>query len=241
MTDATSPNVVPRVLVFFDYACQFCYLDWPRFKQLRAEHEVDVFLIPFELRPTLDTAGVDVSTIGAPHSDKVMEHMQRMAREGGLTLRFPSFVPNTHKALAVGEYARDAGTDTHEAVHEAIFRAYNADARDIGETDVLLGIAGDAGLDVEDVAKALEEGRYDERLHQFYHLALSMGISATPSALICNELLIGSRPYQVLEESVRRCVVTHEDVVARVEGPAADDLETEAGRSEAQLDGGQGG
>ena len=50
--------VVPRVLVFFDYACQFCYLDWPRFKRLRAEHDAELFLVPFELRPQLPDEGV---------------------------------------------------------------------------------------------------------------------------------------------------------------------------------------
>jgi predicted DsbA family dithiol-disulfide isomerase len=212
VTQTSKPPVVPRVLVFFDYACQFCYLDWPRFKRLRAEQDADLFLVPYELRPALPPEGIDVSELGGAHSEHVVEHMERMAREGGLGLTFPQLVPNTHLALALGEYARDTGPETHEAVHEAIFAAYNAAGRDIGDRAVLLQIAGEQGLDTDDVAEALLDGRYDERLHQFYHLALSMGISATPSALVCNELLIGSRPYKVLEESLGRCLVTAESL-----------------------------
>lgn len=200
-------TISPRVLVFFDYACQFCYLDWPRFKRLREEHGVELFLVPYELRPTLPAEGVPIEQVGL-HSERVEEHMRRMAREGGLPLVFPDFVPNTHYALALGEYARDVGPEAHEAIHEAIFEAYNGSGRDIGAEEVLLEIAEMHAFEPEDVKLAFEEGRYDERLHQFFHLALAMGISATPSALICNELFIGTRPYRVLEESLERCLVT---------------------------------
>ena len=43
---ATRPHETPRVLVFFDYACPFCYLDWPRFKRLRASREAELVLVP---------------------------------------------------------------------------------------------------------------------------------------------------------------------------------------------------
>lgn len=215
MTDpsaAPGQSPTPRVLVFFDYACQFCYLDWPRVKRLRSEHGADVFLIPFELRPDLDTAGVPIETIGPPHSERVREHMRKMADEGGLEIEFPAFVPNTHRALVLGEYGRDLGPEAHEALHETIFSAYNAHGADIGDDSVLVDIAEKHALDAAEVAAVLSDGRYDERIHQFRHLALSMGVQATPSALICNELFIGSRPYEVLAESVRRCAEGPEDM-----------------------------
>lgn len=233
MTEPPTQPVVPRVLVFFDYACQFCYLDWPRFRRLRSEHEVDILLVPFELRPAMPVEGLPLDQVGAPHSERVREHMKRMASEGGLELLFPDFVPNTHLALALGEYGRDIGTEAHEAVHEAIFSAYSGRGEDIGSEEVLLGIAADHALDSGDVAAAFAEGRYDERLHQFYHLALAMGVSATPSALICNELLIGSRPYQVLAESLERCVVTEHNIAAHLTATPFEDGE-DASRPEGE-------
>jgi len=222
MTDPTAhadvaPPIVPRVLVFFDYACQFCYLDWPRFRRLRSEHDVDLYLIPYELRPSMPAEGVPVEQIGT-HSEKVEQYMVRMAAEGGIEFVFPQFVPNTHFALALGEYARDVGPEAHEAIHEAIFSAYNARAEDIGREEVLLDIAEKHALDRDDVASAFAEGRYDERLHQFYHLGLSLGVTATPSALICNELFIGTRPYQVLEDSVQRCLVDEHNIAKLIGG-----------------------
>ncbi len=221
-TAAPAAPVTPRVLVFFDYACQFCYLDWPRFKRLRAEHTVELFLIPFELRPGLAETGVSIAEMGAGHSERVEEYMQRMAREADIGLTFPSFVPNTHLALALGECARDAGPEVHESVHEAIFSAYSARAEDIGNAEVLLRIANEEALDVADVAAAFAERRYDERLHQFRHLALEIGITATPSALICNELLIGSRPYEVIEASLEHCLLDADNVARVLDAESAE-------------------
>lgn len=216
--DAATAVITPRVLVFFDYACQFCYLDWPRFKRLRAEHDADLFLVPYELRPAMPAEGVSIDEFGGHHSERVQEHMLKMAAEGGLPFVFPTFVPNTHYALALGEYARDVGPEAHEAVHEAIFEAYSGHGRDIGKASVILDIAETHALDRDDVEAALLEGRYDERIHQFLHLALAFGVTATPSALICNELFIGSRPYRVLEESLERCLVTPETIEHHHEG-----------------------
>lgn len=204
----------PRILVFFDYACQFCYLDWPRLKRLRTEHDVELFVVPFELRPDFPVEGAGIETLGEGHSERVREHMSRMAREGGLTLTFPDFVPNTHRALSLGEYARDLGPEVHEAVHEAIFAAYNGFSENIGDESALERIASAAGLDASAAMTAVAEGRFDERLHQFLHLATGMGISGTPAALICNELFIGTRPYQVLSEALERCLVTEGDLLA---------------------------
>jgi len=212
--DRKHADMRPRVMVFFDYACQFCYLDWPRFKRLRSEHDVDLFLMPYELRPQMPAEGVPIEQIGR-HSERVEEHMVRMAREADIGFMFPAFVPKTHLALALGEYARDEGPEAHEVLHEAIFSAYNARGEDIGNAEVLLDIAETHALDRTDVAAAFAEGRFDERLHEFLHLALSLGISATPSALICNELFIGTRPYEVLEESLRRCLID-EHAVERI-------------------------
>ncbi|TLM98177.1 MAG: DsbA family protein [Actinobacteria bacterium] len=204
--------VTPRVLVFFDYACQFCYLDWPRLKRLRAEHAVELVLVPFELRPELAAGGASIDQIGGRHSEHVEEHMTRMAREGGIPLVFPERVPNTHLALTLGEYAREHDPARHERVHEAIFSAYNGHGEDIGDADVLARIAVEQGFDEGDVRRAFDEDAYGDRLHHFFHVALSMGITGTPAALVCNELFIGTRPYQVLVESLQRCLVTEDDL-----------------------------
>jgi predicted DsbA family dithiol-disulfide isomerase len=197
----------PRVLVFFDYACPFCYVDQHRFDALERELELefDIFLVPFELRPAMSEEGLDLAEVGTGHSERVDEYLERTAEKEGFAFSQPPFLPSTHRALVLGELARDQGDELHRTVHAAVFRAYFGDGLDIGSAEVLRGIAVEVGLAADELEQAWNEGTYDERLHQFRHVAMHLGLDATPAALICNELFIGSRPAGVLREALEKC------------------------------------
>lgn len=197
----------PRVLVFFDYACPFCYVDQHRFDALQQELDMafDLFLVPFELRPGMPEEGVDLAEADTGHSERVDEYLARTAEKEGFPFTQPPFLPSTHRALVLGELARDAGDEPHRKVHAAIFRAYFADGLDIGSTDVLREIAAAVGIEGSELERAWSDDTYDERLHQFRHVALNLGLDATPAALICNELFIGSRPSGILRDALMRC------------------------------------
>lgn len=207
---AGAATVVPRVLSFFDYTCPFCYVDQFRFDRLATEREFEMVLVPFELRPEMPPEGYSVSELQAAGLDHghVEQHLLDISAREGFPMTLPGFLPKTHLALALGEMGRDRGHDEHLALHHAIFGEYFANERDIGSREVLLAVAEQHGFSSEEVTKAWDEGTYDERLHQFRHVALHLGIVATPAALICNELLIGSRPYRNLQDSIDRCLVT---------------------------------
>lgn len=220
MTEAAV--TIPQVIVFYDYACPFCYVDSPRFDRLVREHEAELHLVPFELRPQL-SLGETLADLGADHSDRVWDHVRRIAAEEDLPFVLPDFVPNTHLALALGELARDAGPDVHSVTHAAIFRAYQGEGRDISRRDVLLEVADAVGLERAQVVSIWDAGQYDERLSAYRGFAIGMGVRLTPSAIVCNELIIGVRPYPVLEDALMRCF----------EEPAAEDsgLVSEGGGS----------
>lgn len=169
--------------------------------------------MPFELRREIPDEGISASESGMGHSHRVEEYLRRVSVEEGLPpMVLPDLVPKTHRAIVLSEVARDAGPDVHRAAHAGVFLAYYGDGLDIGSKDVLLKVAeGVDGLDPDAVRDAWETGSMDGRIEAFMHLALHMGITTTPSALVCNELLIGSRPYGVLADAVSRCLLTPED------------------------------
>jgi predicted DsbA family dithiol-disulfide isomerase len=174
-------------------------------------------LIPFELRPDMPEEGYSQSELEvAGHSSRVEDHIARLAAKEGFSWANPPFLPKTHKALTLGEIARDQGEAAHWRMHQAIFGAHLGQGLDIGSEDVLLGIANEEGLDPDDVSEAFTQDTYGERLHQFRHVGMHLGIDATPAALICNELLIGSRPYGVIKDAVDRCLVTADNIAEEV-------------------------
>lgn len=200
-------STASSVLVFFDYACVFCYTDWFRFDHLAEHYEVEVTPIPFELRPSIPPEGVSAAEHGLGHSPRVDEYLTKQARREGFPLCFTDLVPNTHLAMVLGEVARDAGRETHLKAHRAIFSAYYGRGEDIGDTEVLLRVAGESGLPRETVEAAWEDGAYEARLESFHSFAHALGVTMTPAALVCNELLIGTHPYRRIADAAERCLV----------------------------------
>ena len=217
--------VRPRILVFFDYTCPFCYVDRPRFDRLAREHDAEIVVVPFELRPNIPLEGVSASAEGLTHTDNVEKYLIRAAKREGMEMQLPDHVPHTRLAMAMAEVARDTSRELHRATHLALFHAYFGQGRDIGRKEVLLDVSEEVGLEPQDVVAAWLEDRYANRLHGFYHVALSLGIDAVPAALICNRLVIGSRPYKVLEDQLEECLLTREKAEASAAGIAEDDQE----------------
>jgi Predicted dithiol-disulfide isomerase involved in polyketide biosynthesis len=107
--------VRPRVLVFFDYACPFCYIDQPRFDRLREEYDAELALVPFELRPRIPREGISAAEHGLGHSERVERRMLELAEEAGLPMELRDHVPNTHRAMLMAELSRDLGWAQHLA------------------------------------------------------------------------------------------------------------------------------
>lgn len=162
--------------------------------------------IPFELRPDAPREGLSAEAEGLGHSEHVERRILEMAAAAGLEMHLIDLVPNTHDAMLMAEYARDQGPEVYSRVHAAIFSAYYAEERDIGDREVLLDVASKEGLDTDEVRKSWEEGAYEERLHSFLHLAIELGVSTTPAALVCHQLIVGTRPYRTLRDAMAECV-----------------------------------
>jgi predicted DsbA family dithiol-disulfide isomerase len=166
--------------------------------------------VPFELREDVPSEGWSAAARGLRHTDRVEEFILRQAAETKTPMLdpLPDMLPNTHAAIVMSEVARDNGHGTYRRVRDGIFAAYYGEGRDISDQDVLLDIARSAGLGTDAVRAAWGSEKYEQRVHAMRHLALSLGISSTPASLVCNELLIGSRPYKLLAESLERCLLT---------------------------------
>ena len=66
---------------------------------------------------------------------------------------------NSRLAMQGGEFAKDHGK--YDVYHEAVFRAFFTDCKDIGDRSVILEIAGEVGLDATalDAASTVAQGQ----------------------------------------------------------------------------------
>ena len=126
-----------------------------------------------------------------------------MIEAAGLTYAPASTLPNTLHALQVTELARDRGL--HEPVHTRLMHAYWSEQTDLGDDEVLLDLVAEAGLDREEAAAVIAEGRYADRVAASTEEANRHGIYAIPAFVLGGRLLVmGAQPEEVFEQAVEQ-------------------------------------
>lgn len=124
-----------------------------------------------------------------------------MIEAAGLTYAPAPTLPNTLHALQVTELARDRGL--HEPVHSRLMHAYWSEQTDLGDDEVLLDLVAEAGLDREEAAAVIAEGRYADRVAASTEEANRHGIYAIPAFVLGGRLLVmGAQPEEVFEGAV---------------------------------------
>lgn len=170
-------NPPVRIDIWSDYVCPFCYLELPVVQRLAREHpgQLDIAWRAFELRPepkpTLDPDGEYLHTTWN-------RSVYPMAAERGMALKLPPVQPRSRSAFEAAAFAAAQGR--FDAMHEALFRAFFEEGRDIGQAEVLCDIAAEAGLDRAGLRAALAEGRHTAAVLDDQKLALSLGIAGVP-------------------------------------------------------------
>lgn len=126
-----------------------------------------------------------------------------MIEAAGLSYAPAPTLPNTLHALQVTELARDRGL--HEPVHTRLMHAYWSEQTDLGDDEVLLDLVAEAGLDRDEAAAVIADGRYADRVAASTEEANRHGIYAIPAFVLGGRLLVmGAQPEEVFEQAVEQ-------------------------------------
>lgn len=113
----------------------------------------------------------------------------------------PELVPNTRTALRLGELARDR--DLHEPFHDRLMDAYWTEEANLADPDVLRRLAGEVGLDADEVERTIEDAdSYLDRVLDSTRQAQSIGINGIPAFLLDRRLLVlGAQPQDAFRQA----------------------------------------
>jgi predicted DsbA family dithiol-disulfide isomerase len=169
---------------------------------MRDRHGAVLTWLPFDLHPEYPPEGISREQLLARYSPRANEHVRAMFEQTGLRYNpHPEIVPNSKKALRLGELARDLGK--HDEFHDRVMDAYWEEARNIGDDDELRALAGDVELPAEDVERVLAGDEYAERIEVSTQQAASLGINGIPAFLIDSRLLVlGAQPPETFERAL---------------------------------------
>jgi predicted DsbA family dithiol-disulfide isomerase len=159
---------------------------------------------PFDLHPEYPPEGIPRAVLLERYGSAFSERLNAMFAAAGL--RFASQldkVPNSRRALALAELARDRGV--YIQLHRRLFEAYWARGRDLGDERVLLHEARAVGLEEDEVRAGLADGAYLERIAEQTAAALEFGAGGVPAWLVDDRLLVpGAQPHELFDQVLGR-------------------------------------
>jgi len=176
-----------------------------RIERLKAEHNVKVEWVHFPLHPDTPAEGRSLADLFAGRNmDRKAMHAQMKARMDaeGLPYGERTMTYNSRLAQELGKWA-----DTQpggEALHDALFRAYFVEARDISQPAALLEIVERAGLSAAGAREALEQRTFKAAVDADWDLSRRYGVTGVPTFVVGRHGVVGAQPYEALEALVRR-------------------------------------
>jgi predicted DsbA family dithiol-disulfide isomerase len=175
-----------------------------RIERLRKEHGVQLKWVHFPLHPDTPQEGRSLAEMFAGRGydiPKMQAQMRaRMEAEGLPYGGNRSMTYNSRLAQELGAWA-----DTQpggDAIHDALFRAYFVDGRNIGDADVLVEIAVSVGLPAEGAREVLKKRSYKAAVDADWEKSHEYGVTGVPTFVIGKNGVVGAQPYEALEQLV---------------------------------------
>ena len=206
-----------QIEVVFDLVCPWCFIGIRRLgRTLRARPDIaaDLMWRPFLLNPDIAPGGVPRADYllrkfgGEDRARRLHATIAELGLAEGVQFQFDRIrrIPPSLDAHRLVRFAERQGLGG-EAV-EALFLAYFAEGRDIGDHAVLASVAGTIGMDMMAVRRALASTQEAEAVHADNLRAHRLGINGVPCFVVQGRHAIaGAQEPEVLERLLDIAVV----------------------------------
>lgn len=199
-----------------DVSCPWCVIGLNSLENALArlgdQVTAEVHFQPFELNPKMPAAGQDIvehlaEKYGASpeQAESNREAIRVRGEEVGFTFRMDKRgrIYNTFDAHRLLHWAELEGRQ--QALKHALFDAYFTDGKNPSSHDVLIALAGKAGLDVTRAQEILTSDAYAAEVRERERFYLDQGIHSVPSVIINDRHLIqGGQPAEIFEQALRQ-------------------------------------
>lgn len=108
---------------------------------------------------------------------------------------------NSRLAQELSKWAEEKSKG--DEAHDALFRAYFVDVKNIGKVEPLVEIAQDLGLPADEATDVLLSRKYKDAVDEDWRRCAAYGVNAVPTFLAGKYLMVGAQPYEELERLVQ--------------------------------------
>lgn len=168
-----------------------------RIEKLRANHDIDLAWTQFPLHPDTPPGGRDLREMFGPAVDEMQERMRELMAAEGLPYADRTRTFNSRLAQELAKWAETKADGA--GIHDAIFRAYFAEATDISDPDELVRIAEEEGLSPDEARQVLTERSFSKEVDLDWERSRNLGVTGVPTFLAERHAVVGAQPYEILE------------------------------------------
>jgi predicted DsbA family dithiol-disulfide isomerase len=161
--------------------------------------------VHFPLHPETPNEGVSLEELFAGRNidvEAMYARMKSLMDEEGLPYSKRTHTYNSRLAQELGKWA-----DTQpggEAIHDALFKAYFVEGRNIGDVETLVEIAASVGLPAEDARRVLADRTFSAAIDADWRKSRAYGITGVPTFVAGGYGVVGAQPYEVLERLIEK-------------------------------------
>jgi predicted DsbA family dithiol-disulfide isomerase len=172
-----------------------------RVEKLKQVFDVDTVWVHFPLHPETPVEGRSMADLYAGRNvdpEAMYARMKGLMDAEGLPYGRRTHTYNSRLAQELGKWA-----DTQpgsEAIHDALYKAYFVEARNIGDPDILVEIAQSVGLPGEEARAVLTERRFKDAVDADWVKSRQWGVTGVPTFVAARYGVVGAQPYGVLEQ-----------------------------------------
>lgn len=205
-----------KIEIWSDVMCPFCYIGKNNFEQalekLPFKDEVEVEWKSFQLDPTLDPKETqdtlqyfrEKKGVQADQANQMLAQVTQMGKGAGIDFDFKkALITNTFSAHKLLHLAKRHNKSNE--MEEALFIAHFIDGKNVGDTEVLISLAENLGIDKEEAREAVTSDQLNYEVNQDIMEARNNGVSGVPFFVLNGKYAVsGAQPVEVFENALQQ-------------------------------------
>ncbi len=171
---------------------------------MKKNYDIEVQWTAFPLHPETPEEGFTLEELfaGQPIDIKrILSRLRQVAGELGLPLAERKKTYNSRLAQELAKWAESKGKG--DSIHEAVFRAYFAEGKNIGKVQELVILAKTISLPEKEARSVLESRTFKAAVDSDWARSRALGITAVPTFVTDHQRVVGFQSYEALEQFVK--------------------------------------
>jgi predicted DsbA family dithiol-disulfide isomerase len=201
-----------------DVSCPWCAVGLgaleTALQRIAPDVTAELHFQPFELNPQMPAEGQDTfehlnEKYGSTREQQAQSRDAIRARGAAVGFSFAAEgrprIYNTFDAHRLLHWAELEGSAQQTALKKSLLKAYFTDGENPSDPEVLVRLAGEAGLDTARAREILAGDEYARETRERERMYTDAGIHSVPAIIINDQHLIsGGQPAEVFERALRQ-------------------------------------